>query len=254
MDLIYVKTIDGQWYLDIKKSIDINHSRMKMNDRTMKQTFTTTSSTQDATQGNGLILIADISGFTKFVRETDVIEGSKITRILLSSIMDSNILHLEVSEIEGDAIFFYKYGELPSVCSIIKQYELMLDNFNAKLRKIKVHYKKRLELSLKVIVHVGTMTEYNIGNFKKLYGESVIEAHRLLKNPIRSKSYVLLTDDLIKTTLNHYTNDHCVNPNAVMLSESYGTDTTLQFTYYDYEAPTINNPKLEHTCSNTQFS
>lgn len=220
----------------------------------MKQPFPITSSTQGVTQGNGLILIADISGFTKFVRETDVIEGSKITRILLSSIMDSNILHLEVCEIEGDAIFFYKYGELPSVCSILKQYELMLDNFNAKLRKIKVHYKKRLELSLKVIVHVGTMTEYSVGNFKKLYGESVIEAHRLLKNPIRSKSYVLLTEELIKSAVNHYAHDNCMDPNATMLSESYGTDTTLQFTYYDYESPAANSSILGHNCNNTQPS
>lgn len=227
---------------------------MKTNDRMMKHTLGMSSSTQGVTQGNGLILIADISGFTKFVRETEVMEGSKITRILLSSIMDSNILHLEVCEIEGDAIFFYKYGELPSVCSILKQYELMLDNFNAKLRKIKVHYKKRLELSLKVIVHVGTMTEYNIGNFKKLYGESVIEAHRLLKNPIRSKSYVLLTEELIKTAVSHHASDNCMNPNVAMLSESYGTDTTLQFTYYDYEAPTIDSPIMEHNCSNTSLS
>lgn len=90
--------------------------------------------------------------------------------MLLSSIMDSNILNLKVSEIEGDAIFFYKYGELPSVCSIVKQYELMLYNFNTKLNTIKVEFKKRLELSLKVIVHVGAMTQYSIGKFKKLYG------------------------------------------------------------------------------------
>lgn len=140
---------------------------METDNAMMKHTLRMTSSTQNVAQDNGLILIADISGFTKFVRETDVIEGSKITRILLSSIIDSNILNLEVCEIEGDAIFFYKYGELPSVCSILKQYELMLDNFNSKLRKIIVYYKKKLELSLKVIVHVGTMTEYNIGNFKK---------------------------------------------------------------------------------------
>lgn len=198
---------------------------------------------------NGLILIADISGFTKFVRETDVIEGSKITRMLLSSIMDSNILNLKVCEIEGDAIFFYKYGELPSICSILKQYELMLNNFNTRLNKIKVHFKKRLELSLKVIAHTGIMTAYSIGQFKKLYGASVIEAHRLLKNTVPSKSYVLLTDELIKSVVSETSENSCMTSNAVTLSESHGSDKPVEFTYFDYEPDAHDGNIWEHHCA-----
>lgn len=204
---------------------------------------------RDTAHGNGLILIADISGFTKFVRETTVHEGSTITRLLLSSIMDSNILNLKVSEIEGDAIFFYKYGELPSVCSILKQYELMLYNFNTKLNAIKKEFKRKLDLSLKVIVHVGAMTQYSIGKFKKLYGESVIEAHRLLKNPIRSKSYVLLTAELINMLVDPSKDDNCIELDVEMLSQSYGTDKPLEFTYYDYEPKGLGGNSLNHNCS-----
>ncbi len=221
----------------------------------MKTTNTTTNKTfhlcplkRDTSHGNGLILIADISGFTKFVRETSVHEGSSITQMLLSSIMDSNILNLKVSEIEGDAIFFYKYGELPSVCSILKQYELMLDNFNTKLNAISVEFKKRLELSLKVIVHAGAMTQYSIGKFKKLYGESVIEAHRLLKNPIPSRSYVLLTAELIKMLVDPSADDNCMESNVKMLSQSYGTDKPLEFTYYDYELKGSSSVSFNNHC------
>ncbi len=221
---------------------------MKTNHQVFNQMFQNCTLKRNTVEGNGLILIADISGFSKFVQETDVIEGSKITRMLLSSIMDSNMLDLKVSEIEGDAIFFYKYGELPSICSILNQYEVMLQNFNDRLKKIKVYYKKNLELSLKIIVHVGKMTQYTIGKFNKLYGKSIIEAHRLLKNPIPSKSYVLLTEDLIKTVVNHTNDRTCLQANAQMLSESYGPDKTLDFTYYDYQSSTGNQTAINHDC------
>lgn len=219
-----------------------------MNTTITKHSFQLCPVKQEGLDGNGLILIADISGFTKFVQETDVVLGSKITQMLLSSIMNSNMLNLKVSEIEGDAILFYKYGQLPTICSILRQYEVMLDNFNSKLRKIKSQFQTQLELSLKVIVHVGKMTQYSIGKFKKLYGESVIEAHRLLKNPITSKSYVLLTNHLIKTVDNHPDDTTCVTPKAKMLSGQYDNKKPLEFTYFDYEAESTRDKDCTHQC------
>ncbi len=42
------------------------------------------------------------------------------------------------------------------------------------------------------------MTEYKIDRFTKLYSGVVVEAHRLLKNSIKSDSYLLLTDSLLE--------------------------------------------------------
>jgi len=220
----------------------------KMNNKITKHRLQLCPIRQNSVDGNGLILIADISGFTKFVQETDALVGSKITQMLLSSIVDSNILNLKVNEIEGDAIFFYKYGNLPSICSILKQYEVMLGNFNNKLHKIRTQFKTQLDLSLKVIVHVGKMTQFSIGKFNKLYGTSVIEAHRLLKNPIPSKSYVLLTDELIKTVIHHTNDDDCVQTNAKMLSEKYDKKS-MEFTYYDYQDQNTPVSHLKHGCN-----
>ena len=63
----------------------------------------------------GCILIPDITGFTKFVSSTDVITGRNITYELLATIVEANNLELKISEVEGDAILFYKYGTPPSV-------------------------------------------------------------------------------------------------------------------------------------------
>ena len=55
-----------------------------------------------------LLFMPDISGFTQFVSETEVLHSQHIVQELLEIIIDSNHLNLQVSEIEGDAIFFYR--------------------------------------------------------------------------------------------------------------------------------------------------
>ncbi len=60
----------------------------------------------DTANKNGMIMIPDISGFTDFVIKSNMFVGKYITESLLKSVMDSNILCLEISEVEGDAILF----------------------------------------------------------------------------------------------------------------------------------------------------
>lgn len=138
----------------------------------------------------GTLLIPDISGFTKFVRTTDMVTGKNITSRLLSSIIKSNYLGLQISEIEGDAILFYKYETKFSVAEILGQYEVMLESFNQELALLSEELGREIDLTLKLIAHYGKLAYYKIGKFHKLYGETVIEAHKLLKNPINSNTYV----------------------------------------------------------------
>jgi hypothetical protein len=78
---------------------------------------------------HGLVIIVDISGFTKFVFETELIAGQKIVSDLLLSIINGNKLNLNIAEIEGDAVFFYRFGNAPSQKEILAQYEEMLYEF-----------------------------------------------------------------------------------------------------------------------------
>lgn len=142
----------------------------------------------------GIIIIPDISGYTEFVNSICIEAGRYITRELLSAILESDTIEMNVSEIEGDAILFYKFGKKPSVHTILKMYENMLENFNIKRKEIESIMGDRLSLSLKLVAHYGSFSEYTIGPFKKLYGEPVVKAHALLKNNIKSNTYVLLTD------------------------------------------------------------
>lgn len=184
----------------------------------------------------GMIIIPDISGYTRFVHSTDVITGSNITYELLSTIIENNILDLQVSEIEGDAVLFYKHGTPPSANRILEQYEAMLEGFNEKLEQINRRFGRCIDLSLKLVAHYGPITEYSIGGFIKLYGEAVIEAHRLLKNSVNSRSYALLTDELIEASYPTWKKEPPAGFSASKLCEVYGDLRNICFTCFNYEA------------------
>ena len=149
----------------------------------------------------GLIFIPDISGFTRFVNETEIEHSRHIIEELLETIINSNQLDLSVSEIEGDAILFYKFGNPPKVQDLVQQVEKMFTEFH---RQIRNYEYRRLcqcsacihaaDLSLKVIIHYGEFSLYRVREFSKLLGKDIIVAHQLLKNDIDTHEYMLLTD------------------------------------------------------------
>ena len=151
-------------------------------------------------EGKGLLYIPDISGFTKFVTQTEQKHSKHIIRELIEVILDSNKLELLVSEIEGDAVLYYKPGPAPSLAEIIEQTKQMFINFHSYLKVIE---RDRVcqcgacstasKLSLKFITHYGELEEVSIQNFKKIMGSDVILAHRLLKNNIDASEYLLYT-------------------------------------------------------------
>ena len=76
-------------------------------------------------ENRGLLFIPDISGFTRFVTEMEIDHSRHIIQELLEILINANSTGLEISEIEGDAILFYKYGEPPDLKTIYGQVERM---------------------------------------------------------------------------------------------------------------------------------
>jgi len=184
---------------------------------------------------NGLIFIPDISGFTNFVKKIDIELGRKITRELLIEIIESNPLYLEISEFEGDAVLYYKQGKPIEVEALLNGFEEMMKGFNRKYQELRNVYGIEADLSLKLIVHYGSLSTFKIKGFTKLYGRAVIEAHRLLKNGLRSNSYILITEDYFKA-LNKKESDLILPQWAHVLHESslYEDVGLLSFYYFHY--------------------
>lgn len=147
------------------------------------------------------IIIPDISGFSSFVNEVAISHAEHIIRELLDIILESNDLGLEVSEIEGDAVLFYKTGDLPDPSAILSTVETMYIRFHEHLA---LYEQNRIcqcgacrtahELTLKVIVDQGPVKKMKVKNHTKLVGPALIAAHRLLKNDIPSSEYLLLSE------------------------------------------------------------
>ncbi len=137
------------------------------------------------------IFIPDISGFTDFVTTTDISHSRHIISELLELIIDSNRLDMDVSEVEGDAVLFYKFGEVPKPDKVLEQAEHMFVAFHSHLRQYDTHRicqcgacSSASGLTLKMVAHAGELEPISIRGHEKLHGSDLILAHRLLKNDV----------------------------------------------------------------------
>jgi len=155
---------------------------------------------------NSLLFIPDISGFTQFVQNTEIEHSQHVISELLEILINSNTQGLKLAEVEGDALFFYKENEIPSQEKLLAQIETMFTAFYTHLKLLE---KNRIcpcnacatapDLQLKIIVHCGDLQFITVQEERKPFGQSVIEAHRLLKNSIESNNYALLSVALSNT-------------------------------------------------------
>ena len=152
---------------------------------------------------NSLLFIPDISGYTQFVQTTEVEHSQHVIAELLEILIKANTQKLKLAEVEGDALFFYKDGEVPSQEKLLAQIETMFTAFYSHLKLLE---RNRVcpcnacatapNLQLKIIAHCGELQFITVQSKSKPFGQVVIEAHRLLKNSIFSDNYVLLSENL----------------------------------------------------------
>jgi len=153
-----------------------------------------------------LLFIPDISGFTEFVQSTEAAHSQHVIAELLELLIQANQLDLQLAEIEGDALFFYKEEQIPSQEMLLAQIEHLFTAFYSHLKLLE---KNRVcpcnacatapNLQLKVIVHSGDLQFIDVQGNHKPFGPAVIEAHRLMKNSVESDNYVLFSEALMNT-------------------------------------------------------
>lgn len=146
-----------------------------------------------------LLFIPDISGFTEFVQHTAIQHSRHIISELLELLIDNNITGLQLAEIEGDALFFYRIGDV-DIKQIREQVKRMYVAFHTYLKRYE--YQKICQcgacssvynLSLKFVIHYGDIEFISVKDTNKPYGPNVIKVHRLLKNDVPISEYALFT-------------------------------------------------------------
>jgi hypothetical protein len=161
-------------------------------------------------QQTGYLLLADISGYTEFVTQTEIDHGSEIMHSLIRAVSDETKAPFKVQEIEGDAIFAsaptagFARGVL-----LVEMVESMYRGFQTALDSIRQNSTCSCractstgDLDIKFIVHHGTFTARSIAGHEGISGPDVILSHRLLKNHIEEQTdcaaYAFFTDASVK--------------------------------------------------------
>jgi uncharacterized protein DUF2652 len=156
---------------------------------------------------DGILVLADISGFTAFVTATELEHGPQIIGTLLEAVMRRLSPPLEIQEIEGDAVFALgPDGALLPPARLLNVLDSAFVAFKEVQRELAADEScscgacRNVEsLDLKIVAHHGRFLRHAVGGRAQVAGVDVILAHRLLKNGVTtSRAYVLLTGALLE--------------------------------------------------------
>lgn len=154
-----------------------------------------------------VLLVADISGFTQFLRLHAIssIHAREIIVRLLNVLVRVSRAPLRVAELEGDAVFFYALADGDDLAAVSARVKDQIPRlFRAFRREVDAMRQMPLcvcdacmsvgNLRLKQVVHTGEVALERIDRFEKLFGLDVVVVHRMLKNSVPAKEYLMLSD------------------------------------------------------------
>ena len=156
---------------------------------------------------DGVLVLADISGFTAFVAATELEHGPPIIAELLGEVMGRLAPPLEIQEVEGDAVFALGADRLlGSPAAVLGALEDAAAAFRNRQRELQADESCSCKacrsvgsLDLKIIAHHGRFLRQVVGGRSQAAGVNVILAHRLLKNGrATSRGYILLTEAALR--------------------------------------------------------
>jgi uncharacterized protein YndB with AHSA1/START domain len=150
----------------------------------------------------GHLVLADISGYTAFVADTELEHSREILNELLETLVRGLAQHLRIGQIEGDAIFALG--------------ETIPDDPRAWLEDIFIRFHRHLNaikrvstcpcracmsvggLTLKFVCHWGEYLPQSFMGKETFVGNAVNQVHRLLKNKVPSREYFLATKESLE--------------------------------------------------------
>lgn len=154
-----------------------------------------------------MLLIADISGYTQFLKASELEHARGILTDLLGVLVEQTRPPLVISRLEGDAVFSYELAA-PSVSgqTVVEMVEGTYVAFRKAIELIVLNTTCDCNacanvgsLDLKFFVHHGEFALQQIGDRRELLGTAVNIAHRLTKNSVKDRTgitaYTLWTAD-----------------------------------------------------------
>lgn len=153
----------------------------------------------------GLILIPHFSGFDEFIGDVELAHSQHIMADLMEMLVDANQLGLTLSELDGEALFFYGYDAPPSLEQLTGQARDWTLGFHRRLNALKrdiycdcgacVNVSR---LGLRIVGHYGEFGEHRLRNKTLVVGKEVILARKLMDNSISTSDYLLISEPLME--------------------------------------------------------
>ena len=150
-----------------------------------------------------LLLIADIAGYTRFMKmhDTSLVHAQQIIADLLEAVIDAAGSSLKLAKLEGDAAFFYAPADgKPGAASIDERAAAIYRAFHARAQDIKTNTlcpcdgcQQAGNLKIKLVGHAGGVAVQKVKRLTELAGVDVIVVHRMLKNSVPVSEYLLVT-------------------------------------------------------------
>ena len=162
------------------------------------------------TPTRGLLLIADITGYTVFLQESELEHAQGTLTALLEIMVGGTRPPLVISQLEGDAIFSYGLEDFGMGGQTLVE---MVENLYVEFRRaLEMMVMNTLctcnacaniaSLDLKFFVHHGTFMTQDVGRYRELVGNDVNLIHRLTKNTVTKttgiKAYALYTEAAVE--------------------------------------------------------
>jgi hypothetical protein len=147
----------------------------------------------------GTFVLADIGGYTSFLKGVAIEHGKEITEHLLNGLIKANERRWKVGNVMGDCVFFYSdtpespeetFNGVRSTFQAFQDSQLEIASGSACRCGA---CDRTEELSLKFVVHTGEFQVQNIGGRKELMGSDIVLATRLLKNSVPVREYLVAT-------------------------------------------------------------
>ena len=147
---------------------------------------------------NGLLVMADISGYTAFIAGTEHDHAGEILSELIEGIAKTFGGRLSVDQVEGDALCCTTDQTGVEVTDWLRE---TFGAFHRRLRDMRAATTCPCQacamigdLGLKFVVHRGTYTRQVVAGVVQLFGNDVNLVHRLLKNTVPLREYLLATE------------------------------------------------------------
>jgi hypothetical protein len=178
----------------------------------------------------GTLMIADISGYTMYLNESELEHAQSVLQTLLEVLIENTRIPLIISRLEGDAVISYaRDGSFLQGASVLEMVEACYNAYRRAIDLMIVNTtctcnacKNIPNLDLKFFIHHGLFALQPLPAYTELVGSDVNVLHRLTKNHVKERTgyqaYALFTRAAVE---------------ALGIQELTGEMAQLQETYAD---------------------